>query len=204
MGLCTSDPLSGTDFSGSTCTATLSSSSGIEVDIAGTTASLSGGTSSRPPNGTYTYAYIKMANTFGLRGSYKLNNTTYYSTSSGGVAQSGSAANWTESLYDFNGGDSCSGSPEYSASETLSGGVMKARLSNTSFVTSSACSGANKASRLVGTFAPNTPITIADTTNGLQVEMTVTNSGMTVIPNNAGDEVSALSSGPFAPVFETY
>ena len=205
MGLCSSDPLSSSDFDGTTCNATLTSADGIEVDIAGTTASLDGGTSTRPANGTYEYAYIKMANTFGLRGSYELNSTTYYSTSSGGADTSGTAANYTENLYNFAGGSSCSGTPEYTASETLTGGVMKARLADTSYVTSTSC-GASE--RLVGTFKPNTAITIEASSTGLQVEMTTTNSGMTVIPvssgSNAGIVVDGFGGGPFQPVFEVY
>ncbi len=65
MGLCTGDPLTGTNFDGSTCTSTLTSTGGVTVDIGGsTTASLAGGTATRPPNNTYKYAYIKMKKYF--------------------------------------------------------------------------------------------------------------------------------------------
>ena len=204
MGLCTSDPLTGTDFDGSNCSATLTSVDGISADIAGTTAALSGGTDVRPGSAAYEYAYIKMSNSFGLRGSYQLNDTTYYSTDSGSATTSGSAENFTSTLYNFGGGSSCAGTPTYSTSESLSGGVMKARITDSSYVTSTSC---GSSTRIVGSFKPTdtTLLTINDNTKGLEVQFTTTGISLTVIPDQeTGTTVDSFDGGPFQPQFEKY
>lgn len=197
MGLCTADPLSGNNFdktSGS-CVATLSSTNGLEANLAGSaTQDLSGGTSTRPSDNTYTYAYIVIGNDFGLNGTYTVNDVPYYSTDSGGADTSAPAENWTQTLDDFSSDNSCT----TSMTETVSTGVIKARLTDTALSTTT--DGTCGSDRLVGTFAFNTPITIDQTTNGLEVSFTVNNSGMTVIPN-AGNDVGSFSGGPFKPTF---
>jgi len=204
MGLCTSDPLSGTNYDGSTCTATFSNATGADINVAAGTASLSDGTSTRPPNGSYGYAYIKMKNTFGLKGSFQLNSTTYCSKADG-TANSASgctAANFTETLKAFGG--SCStpyDSDDAIASEVLTEGTMKARLTNSSYSTVTACNATN----LVGSLSLNSPVVIASSTKGLEVKFTVTNSGMTIIPTNGDTStVSAFGGGPFQAVFSLY
>ena len=204
MGLCTSAPLSGTNFDDSTCTATLSSSDGIEVNAAaGTTATLSGGTSLRPPTGSYPHAYVKMKNTFGLKGTYELASSTWCSQSDGTATESAgcTATSFTQTLKSFDG--SCSSpydAEDAMAEESLTEGTMKARLTNNSYTTVTTCT----ATRLIGSLALNNPVVIADTTSGLEVQFTVTNSGMTVIPDGGGDDVSLFSSGPFQAVFNLY
>ena len=203
MGLCTSDPLSSTDFDGTSCSATLTSAGGIEADIAGTTTDLSGGTPTRPSDGTYEYAYIKMSNSFGVKGSYELNSTTYYSDSSGGATGS-SATSFTSTLVDFDGGRTCTGSPTYSDTGTLTLGVFKARIATTSYTTATSCS-SSTSKRIVGSFKFNTPVTIEDTTSGLQVTLKSTGTGMTVIPDSgSGTTVDSFDGGPFEPEFETF
>ena len=204
MGLCTTNPLSGTDFEGSTCSATYTNTDGVEIDVAAGAATLSGGTSTRPPSGTYPHAYVKMANTFGLKGSYQLNSTTYCSKSDA-TADSTSgctAENFTETLQSFSG--SCSDpydSEDAKASETLSEGTMAARLTNSSYVTATACD----ATHLVGALALTNSVVIEDSTAGLEVKFTVSNSGMTIIPtDNNGNVVGQFGGGPFQAVFSLY
>ena len=91
MGLCTSDPLAGTSIdssdnvttdntiSFSSCTPTFQSSTGSLVNLGGNATATLTGTNFRPPTGTYPHAYIKIKNTFGLKGSYQINDTTYLS-----------------------------------------------------------------------------------------------------------------------------
>ena len=204
MGLCTSNPLSGTDFDGSTCSATYTNTDGVEIDVAAGAATLSGGTSTRPASGTYPHAYVKMTNTFGLKGSYQLNSTTYCSKSDA-TADSTSgctAENFTETLQSFSG--SCSNpydADDAKASETLSEGTMAARLTNSSYVTATACD----ATHLVGALALTNSVVIEDSTAGLEVKFTVSNSGMTIIPgDNNGDVVGQFGGGPFQAVFSLY
>tara|TARA_B100000700_G_scaffold331636_2_gene466346 strand:- start:596 stop:1414 length:819 start_codon:yes stop_codon:yes gene_type:complete len=208
MGFCTTDPLAGSDFAGTSCTATFESTSGVEVDIAGTTADLVG-SNTRPTPGTYNHAYIKMSNKFGLRGTYEMNDTTFCSTASGGSDSSTgcSSVNFSERLVDFSRGGTCNsdeGDQEFSVSLTFSTGVtgtMKAKLANDSYVTSTSC---GASTRLVGSFAPSTPITISDNTLGLEVDFTVTNTGMTIVPNDGGTAIRSFGSGPFRPRFSSY
>ena len=221
MGLCTSDPLAGTSLDSSdnistdntidesTCTATFqAASSGVQVNLGGNaTASLTG-TDIRPPAGTYPHAYIKIKNTFGLKGSYNHAGTTYYSKASGAKDTDSSAnAEWDEDLMDFDNGATCSGSPVLAGSETFTSGVtgtMKALLaqvnSNGVYVGDSSC---GSSTRLFGSFAPTSPVVIADTTQGLQVTFTITNRGMTIIPDGSGG-VQGFAGGPFSPAFATY
>ena len=205
MGLCTSDPLSGTNFDATTCSATLTSSEGISADIAGTTATLSGGTDVRPPSAEYEYAYIKMSNSFGLRGSYELNDTTYYSDIDGGPITTAPAKNFTDVLYNFEGGSSCTGTPSYSTTETLSGGVMTARITDSSYVTSTSC---GSSTRVVGSFKPtdSSQLTILDSTSGLEVQFTTTGISLSIIPDSStgGTTLNGFGGGPFQPQFEKF
>ena len=224
MGLCTSDPLAGTSLDSSdnistdntidesTCTATFqAASSGVQVNLGGNaTASLTG-TDIRPPAGTYPHAYIKIKNTFGLKGSYNHAGTTYYSKASGAKDTNSSAnVEWDEDLMDFNNGATCSSDSadvDLAGSETFTSGVtgtMKVLLAQVNgsgtYVADSSC---GSSTRLFGSFAPTSPVVITDTTQGLQVTFTITNRGMTIIPDGSGG-VQGFAGGPFSPAFATY
>ena len=209
MGFCTSDPLASSDFSGSTCTATFQSENGKEINIAGTTVSLSDGSATRPAPGSYEHAYIKMSNTFGLRGTYLMNDTTFCSSGDGSAtsATGCTGTNFNETLIDFSRGGTCNGTTsdqEFSVSVPFNTGVtgtMKAKLTNNNYVTSTSC---GSSTRLVGSFEPTNPITISNTTQGLEVDFTVTNTGMTIVPNGGGNGISSFGSGPFRPRFSSY
>ena len=203
MGFCLSDPLSGTNFDANTCTASITSAAGMAGDIAGSMIDLTGDTQTRPPNGTYPYAYVKMSNSFGLRGSYELDDTTYYSDASGGATGS-SSTNFTSTLIDFNGGATCTGSPSFSDSASLTGGDMKARIAGTDgTTTATSCSG-SAPTRVIGSFEPNAPIVITDETRGLEVRFITTGTAMTIIPNGEGSAVQTFDGGPFQPQFLTF
>lgn len=223
MGLCTSDPLAGTYLDASdsivtdnaidesTCTATYTSSSplGFQIDLG--TPGLSGtlrGNALRPLRGTYPHAYIKIKNTFGLKGSYTHDGTKYYTQASGGKTTDSSASvEWDEDLMDFNNGPTCGGSPELAGSETFTSGVtgtMKAVLAQDiagTYVGETSCTG--NSTRLFGSFQPTAPVVITDTTQGLQVTFTVTDRGMTVIPDGLGG-MQGFAGGPFSPSFSTF
>ena len=219
MGLCTSDPLAGTSINASdtvvtdntidesTCTATFQSSTGSIVNLAGGATQTLSGINIRPPSGTYPHAYIKIKNTFGLKGSYQINDTTYYSVASGGKSEDISAnAEWDENLMDFSNGSTCSGSPQLAGAEVFTTGVtgtMKAvvaQVSNDTYVGDSSC---GSSTRLFGSFAPTNPVVITETTKGLQVTFSITNRGMTVIPDGSGG-MQGFGGGPFSPAFEVY
>ncbi|WP_269623426.1 hypothetical protein [Prochlorococcus marinus] len=219
MGLCTSDPLAGTSINSSddvvtdntidesTCTATFQSSTGSQVNLGGGATATLSGTNFRPASGTYPHAYIKIKNTFGLKGSYQLAGTNYYSMASGAKTQNSSLnAEWDEDLMDFNNGATCGSNPELAGAEVFTTGItgtMKAvvaQVSSGTYVGDSSC---GSSTRLFGSFAPTTPVTIKDTTQGLEVTFSITNRGMTIIPDGSGG-MQGFAGGPFSPSFETY
>lgn len=201
MGLCTSDPLGSGSFNRATCTRTFASGAGKAADLAGgasvSLGSSGSGGSSRPTNGTYTHAYIVIANTFGLRASYALAGGglagTYGSSSTGSAVNGGTPTNFTETLTSFNPGGPCTPT----AWENVGSGRLDAVVADTSLSTATTCA---SVSRIIGSFAPTTPITITPSTTGIQVTFSVTNNGMTVI-DGAGGVVDSFASGPFSPTF---
>ena len=225
MGLCTSDPLAGTYINNSdeittdntidesSCFATFTSATGSLVDLAGETSQNLIGTNLRPSSGVFPHAYIKIDNTFGLKGSYQINGTTYYSVANG--AKDTTEANnveWDEDLKDFDNGNACNGTEAdrlVAGSETFTSGVtgtMKAVLATDNGdgtytgVTKATCS---TSTRLYGVFAPTNPVTISDETQGLEVTFSITNRGMTIIPDGSGG-MYRFSSGPFSPSFVAF
>ena len=110
MGLCTSDPLAGTSIdsnenvttdntiSESSCTPTFQSLSGSLVDLGGNATQTLTGNNFRPPNGTYPHAYIKIKNTFGLKGTYQINGNTFYSSIDGSPVAESQHSEFDENL----------------------------------------------------------------------------------------------------------
>ena len=232
MGLCTSDPLATTTvaengdvttdyaINESSCSATFINENGVTLDLAGGAAqALTGGTNLRPPTGSYGHAYIKIKNVFGLKGSYTLGGTTYYSK---GVIQSGlengvsdtdesNYEEWEEKLVDFDKGSSCEpveSNRLMAASETFSTGVtgtMKALLASVSGSTYTGTTQANcgDSTRLFGVFSPTNDVVISEQTQGLEVSFTITDRGVSVFGGNNPYDVE-FGSGPFTPKFQTF
>ena len=230
MGLCTSDPLSGTYINDSdevvtnntidesTCTKTFESASGYTVDLGGNASSSLVGTSFRPEPGTYPSAYIKIKNTFTMKGSYTLGGTPYFSMAYSGnnnvTTTEADNTEFDEPLMDFSSGRTCESTESDRAmagSEVFNSGVtgtMKAVLATVNgsgnYVgTSSADCGTS--THLYGAFSPTSPVVITDGTQGLEVTFTVTQRGMTI--HQAGGDntvIGNFSSGPFSPAFKTF
>lgn len=213
MGLCTANPIASGSYDPSSCVPTLISSGGQSVNLAGgASINLSSGPGGeRPENGTYPYAYIHIGNTFGLNGSYELCGLAACGDGAGGgtwysdgqdpdVAPGGdNADNTLAAGVDFvdiltTFGPS-NGPCTTTAYENVGGGRLDALLVDTNLTPS--CTGAAK---IIGSFAPSTPITIDDTVTGIDVGFTVTNNGMSISPANDGTIMSFLS-GPFNPIF---
>ena len=210
MGLCTSNPITGSPkaFSKTNCVESMVKASGVTADLAGTTVDLPSA-SSRPANNTYKYAYIVIKNTFGLKGSLKINDGAggihqYCSTSDGvstGATTSCSPANHTETLSSF-GGEIFS--PDFGpAAMPSGGGEVSALLTDSSLVRASTEAGVE---RLVAVFATNSgsPVVIDDSVSGLEVELQVTDGGYGIQFDSNTGEVYDFGSMPFKPVFTTY
>ena len=207
MGLCTSNPITGSPkaFSKTNCVESMSTSSGITADLAGTTVDLPSA-DTRPANNTYTYAYIIIKNTFGLKGSLKISDGSggiiqYCSTSDGsstGAATSCTPVNHTETLTSFDN----TFSPDFGPAEMPSGGEVSAILTDSSLVRASA----GGVERLIGVFATNAgnPVVINDSISGLEVELQVTDGGYGIIFNTSTGDVADFGSMPFKPIFTTF
>ena len=207
MGLCTSNPITGSPkaFSKTNCVESMVSTSGVTSDLAGATVDLPSA-SVRPANNTYTYAYIVIKNTFGLKGSLKISNGTggvhqYCSTSDGSstsAAASCTPVNHTETLSSF----ADTFSPDFGPAEMPSGGEVSAILTDSSLVRATE----GGVERLIGVFATNagTPVVINDSVSGLEVELQVTDGGYGIEFNSNTGEVIDFGSMPFKPVFTTF
>jgi len=207
MGLCTSNPIIGTPkaFSKTNCVVSMETAGGITADLAGTTVNLPSA-ASRPANNTYTYAYIVIKNTFGLKGSLRISDGSggvhqYCSTSDGSstsAAASCTPVNHTETLTSF----ADTFSPDFGPAEMPSGGEVSAILTDSSLVRATE----GGVERLIGVFATNagTPVIINDSVSGLEVELQVTDGGYGIEFNSSTGEVIDFGSMPFKPVFTTY
>ena len=222
MGLCTSDPLAGTyinddddvvtdnSISESSCTATFQSSTGSLVNLGGNATATLTGTNIRPPAGTYQHAYVKIKNTFGLKGTYQINSETFYTSSDGSpVVDEGLHSEFDEDLLDFSNGKTCSSDPELAGSEVFTSnvtGTMKAVLAQVSggnLGTYTADSSCGSSTHLFGSFEPTSPVVITDQTQGLEVNFSITGRGMQVFPDGTGG-MGGFGGGPFSPSFSTF
>ena len=221
MGLCTTDPLAGTSInsnddvvtdstiSESNCTPTFQSSTGSLVDLGGNATQTLTGTHSRPPTGTYPHAYIKIKNTFGLKGTYQINSNTFYTSSDGSPVAEALHSEFDEDLMDFSNGKTCSGSPELAGAEVFTTGVtgtMKAVLAQVTggnLGTYTADSSCGSSTHLFGSFQPTTPVVVSNQTKGMEVNFSITGRGMTIFPDGSGG-MSGFGGGPFSPSFATF
>ena len=195
MGLCTgSNPISGGTLDRTNCTATFTNSSGQTVDLAGSNSvTLDASNSSKPSPDTYTWGYMVMANTFGLIGSFKTADSTWMSTA-GAIASSARtrSVEFTDTLTDFGSGNSC----ESSANATMSLGTMYAIVTDSDLNEDTTCS-SNVITRLVGAFSPSSSYTISESTTAVKITFTVTDNGMSVIPDLFQGGARMFASGPF-------
>ncbi len=208
MGLCTSNPIVGSPkaFSKANCIESMTSSTATTADLAGTTVDLPSA-SSRPANNTYSYAYIVIKNTFGLKGSLKINDGSggvhqYCSTSTGGstnAAASCTPVNHTETLSSFDD----TFSPDFGPAEMPSGGEVSAILTDSSLVRAGS---EGAVERLVAVFATNagSPVVINDSVSGLEVELQVTDGGYGIEFSSSTGHVIDFGSMPFKPIFTTF
>ena len=210
LGLCTAQPIqAGTPrtFSKDNCVVTMTST-GVTADLANNVVSLPA-MDGRPPSNSYSHAYIIITNTFGLRGSVTIKNgagaDVKYCSETDGDSTAGTTAgsfctaqNHTETLDDFGDG----GFSAYFAPSTMDGGGKVSALLTDANLTTAASTG--EVQRLIGVFETNsgTPVVINDSTNGLEMQLTVTDIGYGIQFVNG--EPYNFGSMPFKPVFATF
>ncbi len=213
LGLCTAQPIqTGTPrtFSKNDCVVTMKSS-GTTADLANSTVDLPS-MSGRPPSNTYTYAYIIITNTFGLKGSVTIKNGSgddvKYCSDSNGDSTSGTTAAsgfctpeaHTEILNDFGDGSFSA----YFPAEAMDGGGKVSALLTAADANLTTATNSGEAKRLIGVFETNSgsPVVINNSTNGLEMQLTVTDIGYGI--EFSGGEPQDFGSMPFKPVFETF
>ena len=213
LGLCTAQPIktgSPRTFSRDDCVVTMTSS-GSTADLANSTVTLPS-MNGRPASNTYTHAYIILTNTFGLKGSVIIKNgsgddlkycpDTNGDSSGGTTAASGfcTPQPHTEILNDFGDGSFSAYFPE----ETMDGGGKISALLTAADADLTTATNSSEAKRLIGVFETNSgsPVVISDSTNGLEMQLTVTDIGYGI--GFSGGEPQDFGSMPFKPVFATF
>ena len=228
LGLCTSQPITvagenSKTFSKDNCVTTMTSD-GIAADLASGLVALPS-MDGRPESNTYSHAYIIITNTFGLRGSVTLKNAQgadvkYCSMTNEDVNGSNSTGATT-------GGDLCTpenhteildtfGSTDengvhtfdpYFPDEEMDGGGKVSALLTKGDANLTTAQNQGEVQRLIGVFETNSgsPVVINDATNGLEMELTVTDIGYGIQLGGAnGGEPSYFGSMPFKPIFSTF
>ena len=212
LGLCTSQPIqAGTPrtFSKDNCVVTMTST-GVTADLANNVVSLPA-MDGRPPSNSYSHAYIIITNTFGLRGSVTIKNgaggDVKYCSGANGISTAGTttgsfctAQDHTETLDDFGDG----GFSAYFAPSTMDGGGKVSALLTAADANLTTATSTGEVQRLIGVFETNsgTPVVINDSTNGLEMQLTVTDIGYGIqFVNGAPFDFGSM---PFKPVFATF
>ena len=226
LGLCTSQPItvsgaSSKTFSKDNCITTMTSD-GIAADLASGLVALPS-MDGRPESNTYTHAYIIITNSFGLRGSVTIkdSNTGAYNTycsmtdedefgsNSTGPTTGGSLCtpeNHTEILDTFGSTDE-NGVHTFDAyfpDEAMDGGGKVSALLTKGDANLTTAQNEGEVERLIGVFETNSgsPVVINDATNGLEMELTVTDIGYGIAFGNG--EPIYFGSMPFKPIFSTF
>ena len=217
LGLCTDQPIktgSPRTFSRDDCVVTMTSS-GSTADLANSTVTLPS-MNGRPASNTYTHAYIILTNTFGLKGSVTIKNgsgddlkycpDTNGDSSGGTTAASGfcTPQPHTEILNDFGDGSFSAYFPLDAEDGEMDGGGKVSALLTGDDVNLTTATQASEAKRLIGVFETNSgnPVVINDQTNGLEMQLTVTDIGYGI--GFSGGEPVDFGSQPFKPIFTTF
>ena len=192
LGLCTAQPIktgSPRTFSRDDCVVTMTSNGSI-ADLANSTVTLPS-MNGRPASNTYTHAYIILTNTFGLKGSVTIKNgsgddvkycpDTNGDSTPGTTAASGFCTSQphTEILNDFGDGSFSAYFPLDAEDGVMDGGGKVSALLTGDDVNLTTATQASEAKRLIGVFETNSgnPVVINDQTNGLEMQLTVTDIG---------------------------
>lgn len=210
MGLCTSAPTAPTTTSvldTSNCVTVFQSTTGALIEVQdGVTSSLPG-PATRPPNGTYTHAYMRLNNTFLIEGTadfgaghatitnrYCVSNThtTDNESTPQGTCSATSGATpgrTTTELTDFDGASS-TGLNSYTQ-----GNLTAYILDSNNFLAESGTETSQAgAEALTGVMTFATPVTLTDSTTSMNANMRVSQ-GMTVVVQGANNV--GFDSGPF-------
>ena len=202
IGFCTSDPLQTGTFVNTTCQKSWDNNSGFMTDIGMKSFEKMNGTTYRVTNATYTYAYAIMNNNWTYKAQYKfLGGDTFY-TGSGGAATNiaGNYVEWEDDISALQGEETTGLCYDYSAS--TSGGTVTAVLANSSLVTATDTTTCENATRVVGSVALSSSVTMDDSVKGYKLNWQITDMGIGMSDNgNANNIPYDWRGGPFTPIF---
>ena len=203
IGFCTSDPLATGTFVSTTCSKSWDNTSGFETDIGQKTFASMTGTTYKVPNATYEYAYAIMNNTWTYKAQYKLSGgDTYYTNSTNGLVTTTESeyGEWTDDISNMLGQETTGLCYDFEASTT--GGTVTAVLANSSLVTATDQTTCNNATRVVGSVALTSSVTMDDSVKGYKLNWQITDMGIG-LSNNGGSPSIPFDwrGGPFTPVF---
>ena len=205
IGFCTSDPLATGTFVNTTCSKSWDNTSGFETDIGKKSFVSMVGTIYKVPNNTYGYAYAIMNNTWSYKAQYKLTHsggTTYYTNGTNGLVTTNASqyGEWTDDISYMDGQETTNKCYDFEASTT--GGTVKAVLANSSLVTATDTTTCDSATRVVGSVALSSSVTMDDSVKGYKLDWKITNMGIGLNDNNNGDNIPVdWRGGPFTPSF---
>jgi len=211
VGLCTSPPTAPTTSSRpglSSCTAIFTSATGSVVDVTPTTSSALSGVFTRPANGSYLTGYIRMDSSFDIRASLDFGepitgdaggNGQFCATIDGSISGGTSAtcANVAPTTGTLQTPLTNFGDVAFEASASATSTTSRGTSTIDGFLMTGAdllATDEPSVTRLFGVQTFGVPVTIADTTTGVDISFRVT-TGMTLI-GNAGPTLS-IDSGPF-------
>ena len=200
IGFCTSDPLATGTFVSTTCSKSWDNTSGFETDIGKKSFSNMEGKTYKVPNATYGYAYAIMNNEWAYKAQYKLSGgDTYYTNSTNGLVTTTESdyGEWTDDISNMVGQESTGACFDFEASTT--GGTVSAVLTNSSLVTATDQTTCNNASRVVGSVALTSSVTMDDSVKGYKLNWQITNMGIGL--SNSGGTPYDWRGGPFTPIF---
>ncbi len=211
VGLCTSPPTTPTTSSIpglSSCAAIFTSTTGSIVSVTPTTSSALSGVFTRPANGSYSHGYIRMDSSFDIQASLDFGqpitgdaggNGQFCATINGSVSGGTSAtcANVAPTAGTLQTPLTNFGDEKFSASASATSTTNRGTSTIDGFLMTGAdllATSEADVQRLFGVQTFGVPVSIADTTTGVDISFRVT-TGMTLI-GNAGPTLS-IDSGPF-------
>jgi len=205
IGFCTSDPLATGTFVNTTCSKSWDNASGFETDIGKKSFVSMVGTIYKVPNNTYGYAYAIMNNTWSYKAQYKLTHsggTTYYTNGTNGLVTTNASqyGEWTDDISYMDGQETTNKCYDFEASTT--GGTVKAVLANSSLVTATDTTTCDSATRVVGSVALSSSVTMDDSVKGYKLDWKITNMGIGLNDNDNDNNIPVdWRGGPFTPSF---
>lgn len=201
IGFCSSDPLSSGTFDDSNCSKTWDNTSGYKTDIGKKTFEDMVGNVYKVPNATYSHAYAIMNNTWKYKAKYKLRDgDTYYTYSFGSLTTNESQySDWDDSIENLVGEETTGHCYDYSMS--TDNGDVTAVLADSNGITAFDMSSCNASTRVIGSVALNSPLTMDDAVKGYKLEWQVSNLGIGLSYWSGDNLPDGFKGGPFTPKF---